>query len=152
MTIADRMAVFMDGRIVQIGTPEEVFGRPATADVANFLGSPPMNLVPGRLSPGTIEIAGHCLPRPPGRPGDGDVTIGIRPGDIGFADTGLPATVVLSELLGDSVIVDLLLRDMALKARLYQTRRFAEGEPVHLQFDPAALHFFDPNGNRLNQA
>src|SRR5436190_10828243 len=47
MTIADRMAVFMEGRIEQVGTPEEVFARPHTVDVAAFIGTPPMNLMPG---------------------------------------------------------------------------------------------------------
>ena len=47
MTLADRIAVFMDGRIVQVGTPREVFARPQTVDVAGFIGTPPMNLLPG---------------------------------------------------------------------------------------------------------
>src|SRR4029453_11106163 len=47
MTLADRIAVFMDGRIVQIGTPREVFARPHTVDVAAFIGTPAMNLMPG---------------------------------------------------------------------------------------------------------
>ena len=49
LSLSDRLAVFMDGRIVQVGTPEEVFRRPATVDVAGFLGNPPMNLLPARL-------------------------------------------------------------------------------------------------------
>ncbi len=151
MSLSDRMAIFMDGRIVQTGTPEEVFGRPATASIAGFLGSPPMNLLAAKLSPDAIEVAGHRLPLPPGLPaGQPAVTLGIRPGDIGFGATGLPATVELSELLGDSVIVDLRLGTAAIKARSYQMWRFAEGETVHLQIDPAKLHFFGPAGQRLD--
>ena len=47
MTLADRIAVFMDGRIVQVGTPREIFARPRTMAVAGFIGTPPMNLLPG---------------------------------------------------------------------------------------------------------
>ena len=49
MTLADRMAVFMEGEILQIGRPAEVFAKPNSVDVAAFIGSPPMNLLPGRL-------------------------------------------------------------------------------------------------------
>src|SRR6185437_3265091 len=59
MTIADRLAVFMDGNVVQVGTPEEVFRKPASVDVATFLGSPPMNLLPARLAGRDVVIEGH---------------------------------------------------------------------------------------------
>src|SRR5206468_11575496 len=49
MTVADRIAVFMDGRIVQVGTPEEIFSQPASTKVAEFIGSPPMNLLPAEV-------------------------------------------------------------------------------------------------------
>ena len=150
MSLSDRMAVFMDGRIVQVGTPEEVFGRPATAAIAGFLGSPPMNLLQATLSPHGIEVAGHVLPRPSGLPTDrAEITLGVRPGDVALSSTGLPATVELSELLGESVIVDLRLGNAAVRARSYELRRFAEGETVHVQIDPAKLHFFNPAGQRL---
>ena len=50
MTLADRIAVFMDGRIVQVGTPREVFAGPRRWHVAAFVGTPPMNLLPARLA------------------------------------------------------------------------------------------------------
>ena len=52
MSLSDRMAIFMDGRIVQIGTPEEVFSRPATVRSPAFLGNPPMNVLPAKLPAG----------------------------------------------------------------------------------------------------
>ena len=61
MTLADRMAVFMAGEIQQIGRPAEVFARPNSIDVAAFIGSPPMNLIPARYIDGGVEIAGHRL-------------------------------------------------------------------------------------------
>ncbi|HVL57276.1 MAG TPA: ABC transporter ATP-binding protein, partial [Burkholderiaceae bacterium] len=68
MTVADRMAIFMEGRIVQIGTPHEIFQRPANVEVAGFIGTPPMNLIPGRLTgDGSVRIGEVTLPI--GRPG-----------------------------------------------------------------------------------
>jgi len=62
MTLADRIAVFMDGRIVQVGTPREVFAKPDTRDVAAFIGTPPMNLLEGTLRGDTLTIDGNALP------------------------------------------------------------------------------------------
>jgi multiple sugar transport system ATP-binding protein len=151
MTLSDRMAIFMDGRIVQVGTPEEVYGRPTSTAVAGFLGSPPMNLLRAILDSDRLEIADRTLSLPKALDGGRrEIVIGIRPGDIAFAETGIPAVVELGELLGDGMIVDLRLGDVQLKARLLQNRRFREGENVHLAFDWQRLHFFDSTGPRLN--
>ena len=61
MSLSDRMAIFMDGRIVQIGSPEEVFTAPASVAVAGFLGSPPMNLLPAHISGTTLRLAGNTF-------------------------------------------------------------------------------------------
>ena len=58
MTLADRVAVFMDGRIVQVATPRELFSRPAQASVAGFVGTPPMNLLPTTWADGAATVAG----------------------------------------------------------------------------------------------
>ena len=62
MTIADRMAVFMEGRIVQVGTPHEIFRKPATATVAAFIGTPPMNLLPAVLEGGQVRVGEASMP------------------------------------------------------------------------------------------
>ena len=148
MSLSDRMAIFVDGRIVQIGTPEEVFGKPASTAVAGFLGSPPMNLLPGRLAGTSLQVAGHRLDLPAQMAGpDQKVTVGFRPADIAISPAGLPATVVLAELLGDSMIVDLRLGEALVRARLFQTRRFREGETVRIELDPRRLHLFGTFGN-----
>ena len=56
MTLADRIAVFMEGRIVQVGTPREIFSRPQTMDVAGFIGTPPMNMLPGTWDGATVTV------------------------------------------------------------------------------------------------
>ena len=152
MSLSDRMAIFMDGRIVQIGTPEEVFSRPATVHVAGFLGNPPMNLLAARLSGGTASVGGVSIPLPRyAGLGDREVTIGIRASEVRLAARGLPATVTLCELLGEEMIIDLDVGGVMLRAKFPTRERLAEGSGVHLDVDPDKLHVFDRStGNRLD--
>src|ERR1051325_1977526 len=82
MTLADRMAVFMAGEIQQVGRPAEIFAKPNSIDVAAFIGSPPMNLLPARLADGDVAIAGHRLKTTLQAGGERDVVVGIRPGAL----------------------------------------------------------------------
>jgi len=153
MTLSDRMAIFMAGRIVQIGTPEEVYRRPSSTAVAGFLGSPPMNLFAATLDGDRLEFAGVGVRLRRRIEGfRGPLVVGVRPADIGFAADGIAATVELVELLGDDVIVDLRVGEALLKARLMLNRRFAEGEAVRIALDRDRLHFFDRSGPRLDLA
>jgi multiple sugar transport system ATP-binding protein len=143
MTIADRLAVFMEGRIVQVGTPDEVFARPANVAVAGFIGSPPMNLLPARVHQGALSIdAVPVLVHEPAGP-DGAVTLGVRPGAVRFADSGLPAQVELVENLGDTTIVDCLAGERLVKLRSEGRPAVREGDNVHLAFERSAIHLFD---------
>ena len=91
LSLSDRLAVFMDGRIVQVGTPEEVFSRPATVDVAGFLGNPPMNLLPARIEDGRATIEGVSLNIPSlAGLGHKDVTLEIRPSAVRLAAEACP--------------------------------------------------------------
>jgi ABC-type sugar transport system ATPase subunit len=149
MTLADRIAVFMEGRIVQIGTPREVFGRPAQASVAGFIGTPPMNLLPGiwRGSGVTIEGSTHAVTTPSAdeRP----VTLGIRPGDLRLQPQGLAARVLYIEELGDHAILNVQAGPTRLKVKVAGLSPVHEGDTVHLGFEPEAAHLFDPAGLRL---
>jgi len=142
LSLSDRLAVFMDGRIVQVGTPEEVFSRPATVAVAGFLGNPPMNLVPARLREGTAEIEGAVLPVPAlSGYGTREVVLGVRPSRVWLAAEGLPATVTMSEALGEASYADLAVGELLVRAKV--TERPAERAQVCLQLDADALHVFD---------
>jgi multiple sugar transport system ATP-binding protein len=143
MTIADRVAVFMEGRIVQVGPPRDIFARPASAVVAGFIGSPPMNLLPAEVRNGVLHVAGVELrpERPLGR--DGAVTIGVRPAALRIAATGLPARVYLVEDLGDTTIVDLDVVGLVITLRTDQRPSVREGEQVHVAMPADALHVFE---------
>jgi ABC-type sugar transport system ATPase subunit len=149
MSLADRMAIFMDGRIVQTGSPDEVFRRPASTNVAAFLGSPPMNLVPARLEAGTATIGGQPMTLPQLSPaGSRDIVLGIRPSDVILGDGGAPATVSMCEVLGEDVILDLMMGDQLVRAKVPSNRRLAEGAKASVRFDPAGLHVFDRDSGR----
>ena len=143
LSLSDRLAVFMDGRIVQVGTPEEVFSRPATVDVAGFLGNPPMNLLPARLTDGRAVIEGVSLDLPSLRLGERDVTLGIRPSGVRLAAEGLPATVTMCEALGEDLFADLVVGERLVRAKLNGQARPAERSAVRIQLDAGALHVFD---------
>ena len=143
MTIADRVAVFMEGRIVQVGRPQDIFARPATAVVAAFIGSPPMNLLEGEVRDGRVRVAGVDLPGQRVQGPDGRVTLGVRPAALRIASAGLPARVDLIEDLGDTAIVDLDVAGRLVKMRTDQMPSVREGDVVRLTFAPGALHLFD---------
>ena len=152
MTLADRMAVFFDGEIIQVDTPDEVFGRPGSIEVAAFLGSPPMNLLPARLDERTLTLEGRSivLPKAPRHP-PGPVTLGVRPDRLRIDSAGIPARLYLSENLGESRLLNLYLGEKLVKMRVTQSARFADGETVPVWFDAESVHLFaTDNGRRID--
>ena len=148
MTIADRVAVFMEGRIVQIGRPQDIFARPASAVVAGFIGSPPMTLMPAEIRAGMLRVAGVDLRIDRALGADGAVTLGVRPAALRIAPTGLPARVYLVEDLGDTTIVDLDVAGQVIKLRTDQRPSVREGDNVHVAFAADACHLFEGDGAR----
>jgi multiple sugar transport system ATP-binding protein len=120
MTMADRVAVIQQGRLQQVGTPSEVYDRPANTMVARFIGSPPMNLVAGRVGDDGIDTAAGMLPLPSDesqasmwRAAAGrEVHAGFRPEHVALTSDGaLTAKVVLVEALGHERLVHCVLAD-----------------------------------------
>ena len=154
MTLSDRMAIFMDGGVIQVGTPEEIFNRPNSVEVAAFIGSPPMNLVPAHLDGQTLTIQGssialdwnpNCAPGP--------VTVGIRPSHLRVAPGGIPSQLYLSENLGESRLLNLKLGDILIKMRVPESVRIADAETVPIVFDVGSIHLFDADsGLRMEGA
>jgi multiple sugar transport system ATP-binding protein/inositol-phosphate transport system ATP-binding protein len=148
MTLADRMAVFMAGEIQQIGRPAEIFARPNSIDVAAFIGSPPMNLIPARYRDGGVEIAGHRLQTGNDAGGERDVVVGIRPGAVRIVDDGIPATVELIEDLGDTAILDLDCAGTMIRARVSDGNVPREGDPISITARAQDIHLFDKTTRR----
>jgi multiple sugar transport system ATP-binding protein len=145
-----------DGRVQQIGPPGEVYARPANRFVAGFVGTPPMNMIEGRLhrhADGTQRFAreGIALDLPPGRAADatpGPVVAGVRPDRIalGAHAARMPwrgeAFVERAEAFGDRTEVHLRIAECALLARVDGSAMLAEGASVAIGLDPADLHLF----------
>jgi multiple sugar transport system ATP-binding protein len=149
MTLADRVAVMSQGKLQQVGPPLEIYNRPKNTFVAAFLGNPAMNLVKGTLAAGRFAAPGLSVPAPIGA---GPVTLGQRPEDmvITAPDAGdFAAEVFAAEALGDSTLVTVRFLDGLLAVKAEKDCPARLGDTVGVRFDPAALHFFGPEGERL---
>jgi ABC-type sugar transport system ATPase subunit len=144
MTLADRMAVFMAGEIQQVGRPAEIFAKPNSIDVAAFIGSPPMNLLPARLADGDVSIAGHRLKTTMQAAGERDVVVGIRPGALRIAADGLEARVELIEDLGDTKVLDLDCAGTTMRVRVGDESVPPEGAVISITARAQDIHLFDP--------
>ncbi|HEX6341068.1 ABC transporter ATP-binding protein [Umezawaea sp.] len=107
LALADRVAVMESGRVRQLGTPREVFQRPADTFVANFIGSTPMNLVDGTVRGDRVEVAGTLLPSPLDLPDGTPVVVGVRPEYLVVAEHGFAGRVSTVENLGVTSLVTL---------------------------------------------
>ena len=161
MTMADRIVVMHDGIVEQIGTPLELFDKPGNLFVAQFIGSPAMNVLPGTLRRGAngaeVEAHGARWPVPASAGGsDGQaVQYGVRPTDLQLAGAGIPAKVVVVEPTGAET--EMLVHvgpegaGQQLVIVLHGRTDANPGDTVHLALDPASVHLFDSgSGQRLN--
>lgn len=152
MTLADRIAVFMEGRIVQVGTPRQIFSTPSTMAVAGFIGTPPMNLIPAIWSGNKVQVGEASLPVPMNTTTPLNVVLGVRPGDLQVAENGFQVQIERIEDLGDSTIVSCRDSEHRLtKLKSDRLPNLREGEHIHLAFNPESSHLFDPTtGQRID--
>ncbi len=172
MTLADRIVILREGRIEQVGTPAALYADPDTLFVAGFIGSPRMNLLPGRITgrgeEGTLRIdvprlgisSLHVRLREGAEPSDPHVTFGIRPEDLapagpehgapgsGAAQVGLTAEVV-ENLGGSAFLYSEAGREAAIVAQLPRGPLPRIGETVRFSVPGAAAFLFDADGRRL---
>jgi multiple sugar transport system ATP-binding protein len=154
MTLGERVAVLNAGRLQQVATPRELYDRPANAFVAGFIGNPPMNLLPGRIVAGAIEVAGGRLPLPNDARvpagANGTVTVGVRPEALTLAADGAPSSLHLTvehiEWLGHETLAHLRppSGDARVIARLPGMHALEPGQPVVVAADPDRVYLFDP--------
>lgn len=148
-----------DGRIEQVGSPIELYRRPANLFVAQFIGSPAMNIVPATLEPGGEAIvirhaAGGAVGLATNTPlpmGGGAVSLGVRPEDLvamNDADALFEGRVKLVEQLGEVQMVYLDIgRDRTLVAKPPGTADVTRGSRLRLRARPGHLHLSDTDGN-----
>ncbi len=147
MTLAERMIVMNAGRMEQIGTPEEVYHRPATTFVAGFIGSPPMNLIKGQADGSRFIVDGQTLPLPGAAPRSGELILGLRPEHASLrpaGNLGWQLKVEMLEMLGAERLVYCSAGSVLFTVRVEATLVPPKiGDIVTLQAAPDQLHWFD---------
>lgn len=150
MTLADRIVVFRQGQIEQIGTPLELYRNPTNRFVAGFIGSPAMNFLTARSAEGQIFLDSQAVCG--GDYEEGHVTVGIRPEHLSMDSAGaIHGTVQVFEHLGGESFVHLETSDgQPLVAKLDGEHTFVPGQPCRLHINPEKCHLFDAAGIRMN--
>jgi multiple sugar transport system ATP-binding protein len=161
MTMADRIVIMNGGKIEQIGSPMDVYNRPANQFVAGFIGSPAMNFITGRLSRAggvsallvedgnSIKLPCTSIALEEGAP----LVLGLRPEHLGVASSAtsesLPGRVLVTEPSGATTQVVSVYAGHQVSAMLPEYREFRRDEPVHLVPDMRQIHLFDSKGARV---
>jgi multiple sugar transport system ATP-binding protein len=145
-----------DGRIEQLGTPEEIYNHPATLYVAGFVGAPPMNMLDVAVKDGRLAIAGSDATLPiPARfrdlAKDGrKLILGIRPETmrLGGGELSLDVRADVAELTGPELVLTALAGNQRIMASLPPRTEISPGKALTLSFDEAVTHLFDPETGR----
>ena len=151
MTLADRVVIMKQGVVQQVGSPVEIYDRPANAFVASFIGNPAMNLIDGTVKNGTftaqnVEVKGLSAP-------DGPLKLGFRAEDASVVSNAaqINAPIYTMELLGDATMVSVRIGDALVSVKADKTYRAEIGEPVSIKISSDHCHLFDAkSGSRID--
>ena len=149
MTLGDRIAVMKDGLVQQFGTPSEIYNRPANRFVAEFIGSPAMNMVDAAQAGETLSAQGVALPINDGQRtalqahGKADLVYGLRPESISFGSQGVPGKLSMIEPTGPETYATVETAAGKLTARVPGVLQAVVGDTVHLQWSADSAHVFD---------
>ncbi len=146
MTLADRVVVLRDGLIEQVGAPLELYDRPANQFVAQFIGTPQMNVLPAAALPELTRIAGSRLPA--------DGSVGVRPEYVRIVapGQGIAGKVELVESLGSDTLIHCPVgNDVHLITRQSDRTSLKLGDAVGVEIDSNALLFFDKQGRAIRE-
>ncbi len=158
LSLSDRVAIMREGLIEQIGTPEDVYVRPASRYVARFVGSPPLEFLPGRIEQegGQVffRVGAAQFALPPqslaGTAAVADIEMAARPEHVSLGERGAPATVRLVQPVGPSTFVTIDWDGGRLVSRLPGMLRLQPGDNVSFSIEPQHLLFFDgASGKRI---
>jgi multiple sugar transport system ATP-binding protein len=156
MAMADTIALMNHGVVEQLGTPQDIYDRPVSLFVADFIGSPPMSFLPfrGRVAPGDrtvrVDSVDIALPEVHEGSADAELVLGVRPEHIELSDDSpLRAEVVDAEYMGTTQIVTLnTVTGASMKARIPAHICVRPGESTGIKFRPGQLSLFDKASGR----
>jgi multiple sugar transport system ATP-binding protein len=151
MSMADRIAVLNKGVLQQVDTPESIYDHPANLFVAQFVGSPRINLLPCEYADGKLSAEGWSLAlstaQAAGLKTEKDYILGARSEDIAIhysqRENTIPTEVFVLEPLGDRTYVDVHLGKTPLKIRANAEYMAKPGDTIFIQFDTERIHLFD---------
>jgi multiple sugar transport system ATP-binding protein len=158
MTMADLVAVMREGELQQLGSPDEIYDRPANRFVAAFVGSPPMNVLEGDLDSGrqSLVVGGSPLALPEtifrACAAGGASVLGVRPEDLTIVaadasgESSLRGEVYVVEPMGNETLVDVRVGEQRLMVRAPRSFSAAIGSPIGVQVDPESACFFRADG------
>jgi len=154
LTMADRIGVLNEGQVIQQGTPEDIYDRPATTFVAQMVGTPRINLVSARRQDGTVGIEGSGLNLPaPALPLPELFLLGVRPEDIRPNPQGnFTGKVILTEPLGVETILHVKSGDLTLLSLVPGMARQRVGDEIRFDIVQEKLHYFGPDRKRITAA
>lgn len=145
--MADRIVIMKDGHIQQVGTPDQVYHKPANTFVAQFIGAPSMNMLDAQLIGGRVNLPeGASLDMGLQRdPTDGSIVLGVRPDDLMPTDAAplIEGRVSVREPLGAETLIYVETPGGEVVAKADGRNPPAVGEVVRLGADPANMHVFD---------
>jgi multiple sugar transport system ATP-binding protein len=150
MTLADRVVVLNKGVVQQVGSPTDIYDRPANAFVASFIGSPAMNLMEGTLSGGRFTAQHTEIGGLPAH--DGRVTLGFRAEDASVVESGgqINAPIYTMELLGEATMVTVRVGGALVSVKADKTFRAEIDDMVSISVPTEHCHLFDTEtGARL---
>ena len=152
MTLADRVVVMKHGVVQQVGSPTEIYDRPANEFVAGFIGSPAMNLIKGTIKDGIFT--GDAINIPCKGAPDGAITLGFRAEDASIAKRGgeIKAPVYAMELLGDATMITVRVNGALVSVKASKEYRAEIGDSVHISVPSEVCHLFDAQtGARMGE-
>jgi multiple sugar transport system ATP-binding protein len=155
MTLADRIVAMHGGVVQQVGSPLELYDRPANLFVAGFIGSPGMNFLEATYRAGDVTLKDGTtisLPTPLGLSAGAAVTLGIRPEHVVLSTdgSGIGADVELVEPTGFGIILHLSLHGLPFKVFTLNREALTAGPKVNVTFPAEHVHLFDGDGNRAS--
>ncbi|MEW7008743.1 MULTISPECIES: ABC transporter ATP-binding protein [unclassified Lentilitoribacter] len=146
MTLADRIVIMKDGHIQQVGTPEEVYHKPANTFVAQFIGAPSMNMLKGSYSNNTVKLESGLSTQLNGsRSANEEILLGVRPDDLtlGSKTPIIKGHVTVREPLGPETLIYVETKTGEVIAKADGKMPPAIGEEVSLGVEPENMHLFD---------
>lgn len=152
LTMADRIAVLKHGKILQIGSPHDIYDRPATTFVAQLVGTPRINLMQTYREDGSLRVENSTLevPAPQADNSPQNLLLGIRPEDIKLASSGqFSGKVILTEPLGVETIMHIKVGEQTLLSIIPGTTSARINDDVQFDIVQERLHYFTLDGQRI---